>query len=482
MKKFKDVLGKFGKKFEKNDLFKIVLIAILVTVVLTWIIPFGYYSSGEITSKELGRIGIVDIVLSNIYGAQFFLQQIFFIVFLGAFYGILTKVNGYRALVKKIADKLEGKEKFFVLGSSLLITLLTTFLTKTYVVLIFVPFIVNIASRLKLDKITTFLITFGSMLIGIMGATYGTDSLISFVKYLAYYGEVELTANIWVRFGILALAYVACNFFTIKHLSNKKKKNVEVTEDFFEVENPEGKRVKIWPMAVLMIVALVFSVLGYVDWATFKVTIFDKFHTWLTELTIGKYTIISYLLGKNAIAFGTWDLYAIATVLLVMLILAVIIYKTKIDTIIESAIEGIQKVMKPLVLISLTYVLFVVIFWTPFTITISDWILKLAGGFNPYLATASAAITSLFHIDFSYTGYALGDVMINYFGEQFNTGFIVYIAINGLMQFVTPTSAVLLLGLSYLDIPYSKWIKYIWKFVLVMLAILLVIFTLLTYL
>ena len=49
------------------------------------------------------------------------------------------------------------------------------------------------------------------------------------------------------------------------------------------------------------------------------------------------------------------------------------------------------------------------------------------------------------------------------------------------MQFVAPTSILLFFGLSYLNIPYKKWIKYIWQFALIMLALLLVIFLLLAY-
>ena len=67
------------------------------------------------------------------------------------------------------------------------------------------------------------------------------------------------------------------------------------------------------------------------------------------------------------------------------------------------------------------------------------------------------------------------------YGSSFNIGMLIYVTINGLVGFVAPTSAIMLLGLTYLDIPYKKWIKYIWKFALVMLALLLIIFVLLTY-
>lgn len=470
--------------FEKHDLLKIVLLAILVTLVLTWIIPYGYFSGSEFSSSGINRQGLVDILLSGVYSANFFLQQLLFVAFIGIFYGVLSKISGYKVLVSRVAKKFKGKEKVFVLIASLFVTLLTTFITQSYVVFVFVPFIISIANKLKLDKITAFLCTFGSMFIGILGATYGTEGLVYFVNYLNYYQEVDLRLEIGLRFGILALAFILFNFFTMQHakkaLASKKE---EPITDLFEVEEPSSKKVKTWPMALFFVVIFIFSILGYVDWNTdFGVTIFDNFHSWLTGLSIGKYAIIQYILGTKAVAFGGWDLYTITVILAIILLISKFIYKIKFDDLIDNALEGLNKMMKPIILLLLVYMIFVFVYWAPFTNTISNWIIKCSSGFNPFLATISSIVSSIFHIDFGYTGYVLGDLMVNYFGSSFNIAFVIYIAINGLVQIVTPTSVFLILGLSYLDIPYKKWIKYIWKFFAIMLVILLIIFALLTYL
>lgn len=477
-------MKKIKNMFEKHDLLKIALLAVLITIVFTWIIPTGSLSGGAYTSAGYARQGLADIMLSGVYSANFFIQQLMFILFVGIFYGVLTHISGYKALVSKLANKLKGKEKGFVIVTSLLITLLTSVLAQTYVILLFIPFIVNVASKMKLDKITTFLCTFGSLLIGILGATYGSEGLVYFINYLNYYQVVSVTEQVAIRFGILAFAFVLFNFFTIRHMNktNASKKNEEVVEDLFEVEEEKSKKVKVWPMALFLIVIALFTILGYVNWSeNFNITIFTKFHTWLTELTIGDFTILSYILGKNAQAFGTWDLYTITIIMAITLLLSIIIYGVKLDDVLENAIEGIKKLIKPILLLLLVYVVFVFVYWSPFTITICNWVTKLADGFNPFLATISAAISSLFHIDFGYAGFALGDILTTTYGASFSIGMVIYIAINGLVGIVAPTSALLLIGLSYLNIPYKKWMQYIWKFVLIMLAILLVIFALLTY-
>lgn len=478
-------MKKIKSMFEKHDLLKIMLLVILVTIVLTWVIPYGYFSGAEFAKQGLAREGLSDILLSGMYSASFFLQQLLFVAFIGLFYGIISKTSGYKALVSGVAKKFKGKEKLFVLIASLFVTLLTTFLSQTFVVLIFVPFIINIAAKLNLDKLTAFLCTFGSMIIGILGATYGTEGLVYFVSYLNYYTEVDITLELAIRFGILGLAFVVFNFFTIRHVKKvlASKKNEDKIDDLFEVEETGTKKVKAWPMALFFIITLIFVVLGYINWSSdFGITVFDEFHKWLTELAIGDYTVISYILGNNALAFGSWELYTITIVLSVILLLSIFIYKTKLDDFIDNALEGLRKIVKPMALLLLAYVVFVIIYWSPITSTITNWIVKMADGFNPFLVTISAFISSIFHIDFGYTGYALGDLMVNYFGTSFNVAFVIYVTMNGLVQMIAPTSVLVLIGLSYLDIPYKKWIKYIWKFFVIMLVLLLVVFALLTYL
>ena len=44
----------------------------------------------------------------------------------------------------------------------------------------------------------------------------------------------------------------------------------------------------------------------------------------------------------------------------------------------------------------------------------------------------------------------------------------------GLTLFVAPTSLFLLLGLTYLEIPYCEWLKKIWKLVVALLLIIII--------
>lgn len=468
------------KFFEKHDLVKLVLIALAITFVLTWIIPSGVYQTGTIDGK-LARTGIVDFFLSGMMSVSFFLQQLVFLIVVGAFYGVMTRVEGYKKLVANLARNLRGREIPFLIITSLFVAGFTSITTNMFVVILFVPFLISVLKKMGLDNMTAFATTFGSMLVGVLGATYGTEGLISFVNYLTYYSQTNIKVELAVRGGILLLAFILFNFFNITHAKKVlSSKNKEEESDLFLVEEPKKKTSKSWPMVVGFLVLLVFAILGYIDWSgNFNITVFSQFHAWLLEFEIAEHTIFSYILGTNAAAFGEWQLYHMIIIMGIVLILSVMIYRVDFDNLIEGIYDGVKKIMKPVGIILLIYMIFVFMYWSPIVPTMVSWV--VGESFNPFTSTVGAAISSLFHTDFGYTGYAVGNLLATYEGASFNIAYVIYVTINGLVSMLAPTSVVLMLGLSYCDIPYKKWISYIWKFFLGMLVCLLVIFALLTY-
>ena len=48
---------------------------------------------------------------------------------------------------------------------------------------------------------------------------------------------------------------------------------------------------------------------------------------------------------------------------------------------------------------------------------------------------------------------------------------ILFQGLYGLFMLVGPTSLFLIIGLSYFDIPYTTWIKYIWRFILYLIIL-----------
>lgn len=478
------------ESFKKYDLFKIVGIAILFVALLTWIIPISQYTGNEMYVGEISRLGIANLFASGIYSLSTVLYQVTFLLVLGGFYSILSSTSGYRKLIEKIVKKLKGKEIPFVIITSFVFAGIASITSEIYQLLIFVPFFITIISNLKMDKITALCTTFGSILIGRLGATYSPYAY----NYINSYFAIGFNTEIVTKIAIFVLAFVLFNFFNIIHTKETlNKKNVKNIEDKFAVTIEEKKSkahkddINVWPLVITLIFVFIFQILGFIAWNTsFKITVFDKFHEWLIGLKIGGHAIFSYILGIEDIgvvkALGYWDLFNISIILIIASLVIALIYKIGFDQLIEKFLEGAKKMSRLVLLLILIYAIFIITVWNPFIPTIVNWIMGLTKHFNIFLATLSSLIASTLSVDMDYIVYSLGTFFVNIAGNHSNLMAIIINSMHGFVGFFAPTSAILMLGLAYLNIPYKDWMKYIWRFLLGLLIGLLIIFTIIRYL
>lgn len=469
------------RKSKKYDLAKWITLFILVSIALTWIFSYGYYNGAEFVDYGMNQQGLSDIPNLLYYSINFAGDKIIFLLALGAFYAVLSKCDGYKKLVTTIAEKFKGKEITFALISSLLFTTMATTFSQTFVALIFVPFIVSVILSMKLDKITAFCVTFGSILIGTLGLTYGGEGL----YWFNYYVQTGVETGIVYRLIVLVVAFILFNFFTVLHAKNvlKDKKINEISADPFKVENVD-KNAKSWPIVVIFVLLFIIMVLGYFGWeANFGITIFKTFHEWLLGLKIGEFAVFKVLLGTLAAdaAFGAWNLFHASILLIIISIIVALVARIKLNDFIASYGEGFQKMGKGLLLFVGTYVVMVAAYMSPFIPTITNTIFNGIETFNPYLLTLDAFIANIFHVDFGFTGYVVATYFTSTFGANLEVIHTIFTTMYGFVGLCVPTSAVLLIGLSYLDIDYKTWMKYIWMFIVAILVILLILFTVMTY-
>ena len=468
------------KNSKKHDLVKWILLFILVAISLTWIFEGGNYAQGEFASTGLKQLGITDLATLFYYGIQFSIDKIVFIIMLGVLYGVLSKSEGYKKLVTSLAAKLKGKEVLTVLVSSLVFTALANLLNQTFVALVFVPFMISVLLAMKLDKITAFCATFGSVLIGLLGITYGGEGLYWFNQYTS----ATVTTAILYRLIVLVVAFILFNFFTVLHTKKvvADKKLAEVDADLFKVEKVD-KKSKVWPVALLLGILFVFLTLSYISWEnTFGITIFKSFHEWLTGLQIGSFQPFAVILGSLGGAFGTYtDLFNASITILVFAVLIALISRVNLTEFISGCGEGLKKFGLPLVLFLGTYVLMIAAYVNPFVPTITNTMFKHITAFNPFLTSLTALISNIFHADLGLTGLIVAPYFTTTYATNLPVIHTIFVTLYGFVQLCLPTSGILLIGLSYLNIEYKSWIKYSWMFIVAIFVILLVLFTVMTY-
>lgn len=469
---------------DDHRLTKSIFVFILATILFTWVIPYGQFSGGDFYDYGLGRVGLVDVSVSMYNALYYTMDKIIFLVIVAGVYGVLAKTSGYQRLVTVIAEKLKKHVVVFSVIVSVFLFILTSLFSQTFVVLAFVPFFISILLKMNLDKLTTFIITFGSVLVGLLGVTFGSEGVSSF----DYYIGSDLTEGLNYRYIIAAVTVVLYNFFICmrvkKVLSETKKntKNSVIEDDPFKVESSKKKNAI--PVAIVLFLMMVLIILGYIDWETnFAITAFNEFHEWLIGLAPTEdYFIISYLLGQQATALGNLKyVFILCNVFVLMAMLIAFLYRMKVNEFIQAFYDGIKKMFKPTLLFVASYIVFGVIVSIPFTSTICNWIFNLVEGFNPFVVSACAFINSIFSQDLGYTGYAVGSFLTTVYTDNMQLVNAIYTSMYGLVQLFMPTSAILIIGLSLMDIDYKSWLKYIWIFVVGMLIILLVLFTVVSY-
>lgn len=472
---------------DNHRLTKSILFMVLTAVLFTWVIPYGQFNGGDFYDYGMGRVGLIDISISMYNALYYTMDKVVYLFVLAGVYGVLSKVSGYQRLVTVIAEKCKKHTIVFSVITSVFLFVITSLFSQTFIALTFVPFFISVLLKMNLDKLSAFIVTFGSILVGILGATFGTEGISNF-NYYIYGNTTYMTTGLNYRYIIAAVTIVLYNFFICmrlkKVLSETKKntKNSEITDDPFTVETSKKKNAL--PTAIVLLLLLVIVILGYISWGDyFGIAIFNEFHEWLTTLApVEDFTIISYLLGQRATAFGNFDyVFLLCSVFILVAIILAFLYRVKVDEFIEGFYNGVKKMVKPALLFVASYMVFGIIVSIPFTSTICNWLFNLVEGFNPFITSLCAIIGSVFSPDLGYTSYAVGGFLTTVYTDNFPLVHAIYTSMYGLVQLFLPTSAILIIGLSLMKIDYKSWLKYIWLFVVGMLIILLVLFTVVTY-
>jgi len=250
-----------------------------------------------------------------------------------------------------------------------------------------------------------------------------------------------------------------------------KDKKAEQTEDIFANEITEKNSKSSIPLIIVLAITAIVIILGYIAWGTiFEHTWPTDALTWIKEVTILDHNIFSYILG-NVTAFGTWDISNISIILLIATLIIKVIYSINLDDVLKSFGEGFKKSGKVIIITLLVYMVLVISVMYPVLPTISNWIVELTDSFNVFTAYIVSLLNALFGVEYQYAISLVGTHLAALYADNLTVLSVIMQSAYGLISFVAPTSAVLLIGLSYLDIKYKSWLKYIWKFLLAMLVV-----------
>lgn len=504
----------------RHNTVKVVLTTLLVFLLLTWILPAAYYSSGYVDQGRI-QMGIFDIFSYPITAISYFGNIAVFVLVVGGFYGILNKIGAYRNLLNKMVTAFKGKEKIVVSVIMVLFAVITSICGLQIGLIIFFPFVISLILLMGYDKIVAALTVVGSTMVGIAGTTFAYSNTSVIISTLS----IKITSNMIAKIAILVLGLALLIFNTIKYMikiektaKSTKKETKKTTEEKKETKKTTKSKTaaskkaddvkvvkststkskkenelsdyvpadlkskqKVWPLVTILALVFVIMVLSFVSWTgAFKNSFFEDLTTNITGMKIFKFALFGKLLG-NINPFGSWTLTELSAILFIASLLLMVIYKIKFNDGLQAFITGAKRALEPAVLVVLIYTGLVIVTYHPFQLVIYKFLFGFTKGFNVITSMLAAILASVFNADPLYAFQSVIPYLSSLVSSKSTYAVIgvVYQAMYGVTMLVAPTSVVLMAVLSYLGISYKEWFKKIWKLLVELLVLLVIIFTIL---
>lgn len=470
---------------KKNGLFKLIMGTLLLVMILTFAIPS---SSGERV-----YLGIGTAVISVIQTLSYFTDTIILILIIGGFYGILNKTGAYKKLIDSIVTKYKENKKFLI-GVIIIFALIASLTGISLPLLIFVPFVISIILLMGYDKLVALASTVGAILIGLLGGIF-----VTFVDYNSYTFslitiedllEIEKYSNIFPKIFLLVIAVGLLILYVFKHIKKTEEKKVkyEIKDDtdilITEVKG-SYKNIKTWPLITVFSIIILFLILGLTPWnSLFGIKVFDNFHSWLLGIKIGEFSVFGNIISNTFPALGNWlsignvgNQLMTLNLLVVATVAIVLIYKIKLEDALNGFVEGMKKMLPAAVMVVLALSVLVFTFNNGFMTTVVKWVVDLTGGFNIALASLLTILGGVLHVDYF---YAIVGILSPLIEQVTDTAInpviaVMFQSLYYLTMLIAPTSIIMVASLTYLNVPYKEWFKFIWRLALQLLIVIFVI-------
>lgn len=475
---------------KKHSMFKVTMITLLFIVVATWFLPITEIQQTStdtfsFVTSETEKVGLFTLFnnLSTVFG--YFFQHIIYVLAVGGLYGVLHKIPQYRVLLDKIANGFKNCEWLFMIIVGVVFALLSSLAGLSLPLLVLFPFVISVILLMGYDKVTAAMLTVGSVISGLIGSAYSVNDAYGLSYYMGFAPDQKVELKMILLFVSLALVILNTILYGRKHRDKD-----HLVKGFFIPEKVPNCKKNISALVVILDTMLIVLALGFISWNFLGVTLFDNLAKELATPTAGS-TFEWFFNGANSIlgidtavstdVMGNWSTLQASLVVIVTSGLLAFAYRKKFNNYLRAFGEGALKALKPALLVAIIYTTLVTVVNIPVLMSIAKLIMNLDGKFSFIIMCIVALFFSLFTVE-SYYGVGSAMSYISTVLTATNTAIIALIwqSMYGFAMLFAPTSVILVVTLSYLDVSYGKWMKAIWQLLLellVALVILLLIFS-----
>ncbi len=452
------------KKFRMPQAFTILVILIMVMAVLTWIIPAGQYDkimtdsgeepiSGTYHHTERTGQGIGDVLLAPFKGLYDAIDIAAFILMVGAFLGVMNKTGALEAGVYNILKLMNGKEKWMIPILMILFALGGTTFGMAEETIAFYTLLMPIFIMAGYDAITAVSVIMIGAGIGVLGSTVNPFA----TGIASGFAGVSMGDGIIVRLIIL-ISGLAISIYYVMRYAERVKKNPELSYvaelhnehvamfSNHDGEKPEltGKRKIALTVFALTFIIMIYAVIPFEDMG---ITFLPSLGWWFPQLSalfllMAIITGLIYGLGEkdiiDGVIEGAAEMLGVAFIIGISRGITVIMNDGTITDTILNYGEMLLSSAGSATFILIDYLIFIPLsFLIPSTSGLATLSMPVLAPLADFAGTSRALIITAFQCSC------------------------------GLINLITPTSAVVMGGLAIANVPYEKWIKFIWKYLLI---------------
>ena len=423
------------RKLKAPNTYVIIAAIIVLCAMMTWIMPGGQYvkaDDGTVSYEAVDSVPQTWQVFSAIYHG--FIKQagiIIFILVVGGAFWLLNATGAVEVGIKRFISLIGKRDKIVLVALTVLFSLGGAVFGMSEETIPFVGIVVPLAISMGYDAFMGMLVVYVASNVGFSSA-FLNPFTVGIAQGMA---DLPLFSGMGYRLFCWGLLTVLLVLFVIIYA--RKTKRVDTVAGKVEAE-PLTRR-QAWVLAILALTVAVLIV---------GVTCFEWYLPEITGLFLAMGIVCGLIAGfpsgriVNELLAGAKDILSAALVVGFASGIIVILQDGKIiDSILHSMQESLNGTGKVGSLSAMYGIQALINFLIP-------------------SATAKAAITIPIMAPFSDIVGVSRQAMVLAF--QFGDGFT---------NMITPTSGVLVAALAMARIPYSKWVKWIWKMVLALLVL-----------
>lgn len=441
------------KKQQKSTLnpFVLMVAIIFIMAALTYIMPAGEYERIEENGRTLvnpesyqtvdkhptDALGLISSFhLGLVKGAEIIL----FVFLFGGALGMMKKSGAIDAFIHKVASKFGKREMILVPLLVLVFAILGSLIGAAEDALVYIAIVVPLMITLRMDALTGF----ATVMLGVMATGFASGITNPFNTAIAQtIAELPMYSGMWLRIITFIVFYVITVGYIVWH-ARKVKKNPELgeygkfgREEHFEVD----LAYKMNPRHLIALLILL---------ANFMLLI---------------YGVMKY----------QWYISVIGGLFLVTAIMMCAICSVKVSDMGDSFVDGAKDMVSGALIIGFAQAILVI----SEDARIIDPILHFIVGLIGNLPASINAVGMLFIqmvMNFlvpSGSGQAALTMPImaplaDMIGVTRQTSVLAFQLGDGISNMIFPTSGVLMAGLAIAGIPYTKWLKWIWPYCIMM--------------